>query len=286
MSSKMIQGPEVTRPSTTPPNSSVLDHALAAGNVSVNRSIGLRNEHGMWVSYNCLGLPDIVDYCDTSQDFRTYDVADWQPGFSFALIKGVQCSAVGLDEDDMKAEITRVFEETEGRALERALLDRRFQSQASTPDPHDAGWAAPVDVTPSTPVPLHVALALLEGYAAANYVGTPTIHMPRAAASLLNERIVYRDNLAYTRSGSRVAMGGGYDVALDSGQWTMYATGEVAFERQDVQVHQMMVTPGDGSSAGSDGNQLEDNTVIADALRLYRATVDCMVAEVTGTVWS
>src|SRR5690606_21156387 len=147
-------------------------------------------------------------------------------------------------------------------------------------------WDAPEDVTPVGGVPLNVALALLEGYAASVYSGVPTIHMPRAAASLLNERIVWEGDKAYTRSGSKVAIGGGYDTSPMDGTWDMYATGEVYVERSDMISVNTFVLPGDGSGEGSGENGLGSNTALALAERMYRVAVDCFVAKATGTVWS
>jgi hypothetical protein len=111
--------------------------------------------------------------------------------------------------------------------------------------------------------------------------------MPAAAASMLNERIVWNGDLAFTRSGSKVAFGGGYDDPdmLASGQWDMYATGEVFVERSTSVNVNTNVIPGDGSGVGSDENGLADNTAVSLVERMFRVGVDCFVAKATATVW-
>lgn len=264
----------VSRPTPAPLGSSVLDHAT----VKDLASFGLRNSEGLWPSYNCLDTAIPTPMCPDPLSDKIFAFAGWQPAMEFAVHGGVQCKAVGLDKADQKSEVERVFSVNEGKAVEQALLANRFIAGDL--------WDAPVNVTPGTPVSIQTALAILEGYAAAHYAGVPTIHMPRAAASLLNERIVWKDGKAYTKSGSKVAIGGGYDAeGTPDGTWDLYATGEVYVERSeeiDIQTH---VLPGDGSGLGSDENGLADNTVLALAERMFRVAVDCFTAKVTATVW-
>jgi hypothetical protein len=191
---------------------------------------------------------------------------------------------------DQEAETKRVFEIAQGKGIERALRDNRFVAFTPGSDepvsPYYGQWVEPEDLTPASAIPLTVALALLEGNAAANYNGLPTIHMPRAAATVLEVRglIVWKGDLAFTKNGSRVAIGGGYDdpVMLASGLWDMYATGEVFIEiNDDIKTRTYEVLPG-MADAGSDGNGLLENGVVTMAERMYRAAIDCYVAKVTG----
>lgn len=280
MAIKIVRGSDVRRPVTTPLESSVLDHAV----VLVNDNFGLTNDAGLWPSYSCLDTLVPTPICPDPLDveFKTFSKAEWQPSFTFAVHGAVQCSAVGLDAADQQSEVARVFELNEGRGVETALLLNRFVAHGSG----GVVWDAPVDVTPSAAVSLPIALAILEGYAAIHYAGVPTIHMPRAAASLLGDRIVWRDGKAFTRSGSKVACGGGYDSDPVDGTWDLYATGEVYVERSSIVRVSTQVLPGDGSGLGSDENGLADNTVVALVERMYRVAVDCFAAKVTGTVWS
>ena len=247
---KIIEMGEITRPSTTPLTSTLFDHA----EVKDIASFSLRNNAGLWPSYNCMDTlvpsPTCADPIAPGGVYNTFVSAEWQPAFEFAVHAGVMCASVGLNRADMEAEVRRV--------------------------------------TPTAPVSLLVALALLEGYAAANYAGVPTIHMPRAAATILADRLVWVGGKAYTLSGSKVALGGGYDdeTMLDSGKWDLYATGEVFVERSSTLDFNSFVMPGDGSGVGSDENGLEPNTMLSLVARQYRVAVDCFVAKATGTVWS
>lgn len=289
--SQFISSPEITRPGVTQRGSSLLDHVEAAGNLKPIAKFGLRSNEGLWQSYNCLDLLVPTPICPNPRtEYKTFQSAPYVPGFEFAVHGGVQCSLVGLDLADQMSELERVFRVSESKGVERALLVNRFTERTIESDeigPWYAAWDAPVDLTPSTPVSLAVALALLEGYAAAHYNGVPTIHMPVAVASILNERIVWKDGLAYTRNGSKVVIGGGYDYANPAdydGSWDMYVTGEVFVEQSQMLDFQEPVLPGDGSGTGSGENGLEDNTGIALVERMYRVGVDCLVAKVTGSV--
>lgn len=283
MTVKIIKGREVTRPDTTPLTSSVLDHATLA----TNAQFGMTNDAGLWPSYNCVDtlVPTAICPDPLAPDvFKTFSFGEWMPGFAFAMQGGVQCRTVGLDKADQKAEIERVFEANEGKGVEQALLGNRF---VATDSDAEVQWDAPVDLTPASPVALSLALAILEGYAASVYAGLPTIHMPRAVASILNERIVWDGDKAYTRSGAKVAIGGGYDSdGVPTGTYDMYVTGEVYVERSDTISIQQYVLPGDGSGVGSDENGLPDNTVVALVERMYRVGIDCFVAKITGTAWT
>lgn len=284
MTVQIIKGAEVVRPTTTPLKSSVLDHVAAAGSLVTNDKFGLRNNMGLWPSYNCIDTLVPTPLCpDPMSGFKEFSTAEWIPGFEFAVYGGVQCAAVGLDKADMRNELRRIFALNEGKGVEQVLLLNRFVATDSSVEP---SWADPVDLTPTSAITVATALALLEGYAAAVYAGVPTIHMSRAAASMLNERIVWQGDLAYTRMGSKVAMGGGYDSAeTPTGELDMYATGEVYVERSsEVAIPDLMVIPGDGSGVGSDENGLADNTVLGFAERAYRVGVDCFVAKATGTL--
>lgn len=272
MNSRIIHGPEITRPNTTPLGSSILDHAT----VKENGKFGLRNNEGLWPSYNCLNTNHDVTLCAVTPEFKTFDSVDWIPAFEFANQAGTQCMAVGLDRADMEAETRRVFGLNEAKGIEQALVAQRFIA-----DP-DGKWDAPTDLT-VTPAPsLVVALAILEGYAASVYAGVPTIHMSRASLSLLGDRITWVGGKAYTLSGSKVAAGGG--IVDVGGNWTLYATGEVFIERSETVDIQSFVLPGDGSGIGSDENGLADNTAVTLLERMYRVAVDCFAAKATGVV--
>lgn len=280
-----VRETEVTRPVPDRLTSSVLDHATV---VDVEH-FGLRNEAGLWPSYNCLDLLVPTPVCPDPSVDKTFDVAPWVPAFTFAVQGGVECALVGLDRADQAAEVQRVFERSEGKGVERALLANRFV--ANDPDTGVKSmtgvaleWDDPIDVTPAgKTISIKVALALLEGYAAAHYAGVPTIHAPRAAVSLMSDMVKWIDGKAYTPAGSKLAIGGGYDESgevPDDGKWDLYATGEVYVERAeqiDVSTYEL--------NGGGD-TPFDPNTGIAFVERMYRVGVDCFVAKATGTIWS
>ena len=273
MNTKIIRGTEVTRPATTPTGSSVLDHASVAPDLT---SFGLRNNDGMFPSYNMLDTAVPTELCPDVPGTKEFSFADWVEGHEFAIYGGVQCKAVGLDVADMDSEIKRVFAHNEGRTVEEGLLEI-FTATAGVED-----------LTPASDITLNVALGLLVGHAARLYAGQPTIHMPRAAASILLAAgaLVERDGRFYTKTGAKVAAGGGYDpVYPGNGVWTMYATGEVYVERSGLVELSSYTIPGDGSGTGSDENGLSDNTRVALVERMYRVAVDGFIASVEGTVW-
>lgn len=290
MNVQMVREQDITRPATTPIPSTLLDHVRAAGNLVDVDHFGLRNEQGMWNSYNCLDTLVPVALCPEVVTPKTFGFSEWMPGFSFGLQGGAQCQAVGLDADDQRSEVERVFNANEGRGVEEALMLNRFVATSSD-DP--VQWDAAVDLTPAGAtggISLSTALALLEGYAASIYAGVPTIHMPRAAALKLFALGALKEDGGryYTKTGSKVAAGGGYDDPdmLATGAWTMYATGEVYVERSELLRFQSHVIPGDGNGMGSGETGIAENSVLTLAERMFRVAVDCFVAKATGTVWS
>jgi hypothetical protein len=288
------KGTEITRPDTTPLKSSVLDHARAAGNVhdlSETEGMGWRNDNGLWVSYN--GLETLVPTAlcpdptfSESGEFKTFDLAEWVPSLTFAVYGGVQCSTVGLDRDDQRSELERVFGLNEGRGVEEALLGNRFVAQAADPlAPLAGSWGAPTDITPSEDVSPRVAIGLLEGWAARHYAGVITLHMPRALGAILgSEGITWVGDLAFTKMGSKIAFGGGYDEEDQDGTFDIYATGEVFVERSSSISVSSITMPNDGSGTGSGENGLAPNTAIALVERMFRVAVDGFVAKATATV--
>lgn len=280
MATQIIRGAEVNRPIPDPLTSTVLDHAT----VHDLSSFGLRNNDGLFPSYNVLDTAVPTELCPDVPGTKEFSFADWIEGHEFAVYGGVQCKAVGLDKEDMFAELRRVFSANEGKGVEQGLLETFVGGTT-------------VDLTPGSGFTLGQALASLIGYAAQNYAGQPTIHMPRAAASILFGVgvLVERDGVFYTKTGAKVAAGGGYDSANYVGgadaTWDMYATGEVYVERSEQIDANSYVLPGDGSGIGSDENGLSDNTVLALAERMYRVAVDglssgIVAAKATGTAWS
>lgn len=292
MNDQIIRGTEVTRPDITPLNSSILDHATVVTN---DEHFGLRNNEGLWNSYNCLDLLAPTPICPNPMqegEYKRFDGASWVPGFEFAVHGGVKCLAVGLDRADQKSEIERVFAVTEAKGVERALKANRFANlnPADPPHPAKGSWYEAIDLSLdfSAGLPLLAAFATLEGFAAAIYAGVPTIHAPRAAVlqAMALGAVVERDGKFYTKTGAKVAAGGGYDSSSYAVlTYDLYATGEVYVERSETLSFQSFVLPGDGSGPGSSMNGFSDNTSIALVERMYRVGVDCFTAKVTAKAW-
>jgi len=295
MTTKLIQGRQVMRPETSPLTSSILDHATVGPDVP---GFGWQNNTGLWPSYNCLNTLVSTHLCPdplAAKPVKSFAFGGWVPAFEFAVYGAVQCSNVGLDEEDMRSELKRVFALNEGKGIEAALKATRFVAQAASGDPTDrlknVAWDAPVDLTPGTTPSMVVALALLEGYAASVYAGVPTIHMPRAAGTVLEGHglIVWQGNKAFTKNGSKVAMGGGYDTLDEmlSGILPMYATGEVYVEKSEEVDVNAYVLHGDGLvTETASGNNFTDNSQLALAERMFRVAVDCFTAKATGSIAS
>lgn len=281
-----IAGRDVTAPVVTPLRSTVLDHATVD---EASTHFDLVNEAGLWASFNCLDTLVPTALCPEPTEDKVFDFVGWMPGFSFAVYGGVQCNLVGLDEARQQAEVKRVFEANEGLGVERALLANRFVERDDADNTgnqahRQATWDAPVDLTSAVTVDPKVALSVLEGYARTVYAGQPTLHLPAGAVSLLgSDKIVWEGDKAYTRLGSKVALGGGYDpdyVGWD-GTWDFYATGEVYVEKgPKVDVHTYELT----GSAGSTALGLDSNTALTLAERPFRVAVDCFVAKATCSV--
>lgn len=263
MTIRIVEGPDLSPPTVTPLKSSVLDHAKV---VVESGSFGLRNDNeGHWPSYHSGSEVLSMGFKDCGTEAKEFNTAPWAPGFVFVRQTGWRCNPVGLDVAQMTAEAKRVFEATEGRAVERAIAQAIADGLLDTEG---------VGTTPAGS--LEMALALLEGSAAATYAGQPTIHSSRFAASLLNDRIVWEGGKAFTRLGSKVAIGGGYDEETPDDSPTLFATGEVFVEKSEQIDITSYVVPGDGSGdrGSAEGGGIEDNTVLVLAERMYRVIID------------
>jgi hypothetical protein len=231
-------------------------------------------------SYNCMKFQHVAEKCSqTEKDFDQPKL--WQSGFEFAVYGGTTCGSVGLDFAEMEAEVTRVFHAGETTAVAQALMATRF---AEGPD-RDAGvgedlaWEAPEDISGASAVKPLVGLAQLESFAAANYVGVPTMHMPRSIATLLFGvgALEWDGPVLRTKLGSKVAADPGYDypntspvgAAAATGEKWLYATGEVVVIADRPIIKQMMAHT--------------TNDVFVLGERAYVAAVDCFTAAVKVT---
>lgn len=251
-------------PTVTPRTGTLLDVA------SVSDNFAWLDGNDLFDSYNCMKFDAEAAFCaPNSKSFNNKPA--WQDGILFAAYGGVVCKAIGLDQSRMLSETERVFTSGESTAVERALMKYRFAAKANH-------WAAPTDLTPTGgAVKPAVGVALLEGYAGANYVGAPTLHLPLTVASLMlgaTGVLVQEGDSIGTKLGSKVAAGSGYDFpnlgptgsAAPTGEKWLYATGEVVIVRGEVVMRQAM--------------DYSTNEVFVLAERPYVAAVDCFTAAV------
>jgi hypothetical protein len=257
-------------PTVEPLRGTLLDAATVSDNFAWLEGTDL------FESFNCMKFQADATFCAPSP--KTFDQAIvWQDGFRFAAYGGVQCKAIGLDQANMEREVQRVFEAGESTAVERALMETRFKA--------DGGglWAAPTDITPAGgAVSPEVGLGTLEGYAASEYVGVPTLHLPRVIVSVLATKgmLEWDGQVLRTKLGSKIAAGAGYDYPNLSptgtqaavGEKWLYATGEVVVGRGPAIVRQVMAE--------------STNEVFVLGERGYIAAVDCFAAAVRVTVTS
>jgi hypothetical protein len=265
MTATIVRRPEVVRPEPIALRSSVLDHAT----VTEMPAFGLRNNDGLFNSYNSLvgGAAIAPDIC--ANHTNTFGAGVWIKGNEFAVYQGAKCAPLGLNVMDQRSEVVRVFKATEGRNVESALV----QIMAAN--------AGLVNLTLVAGFTLQAALSVLIGYAAQRYAGQPVIHMPRAAAEYLlgtaHLVVSQTDGNVYTKSGAPVACGGGYDtdsyVTGGDGVWDLWATGAVYIERSAEIDFTAQDIPG------------ASNDALAMAERLYRVGFDGFIAKASGKVW-
>lgn len=259
-----------TAPAVTPLKGSLLQTA------SVDENFPWQTGFDLFESYNCMKFGESAEFCaDNDKDLD--QSAGFVDGFRFAAYGGVTCKTIGLDRGEMLSETERVFRTGESTAVERALMAQRFRANADA----NHGWPAPVDLTPvGGAVRPAVGVALLEGYASSVYVGVPTLHLPITIASLLLavDGMAYVGDHLFTKTGSKVVAGAGYDFPntgptganAAAGEKWLYATGEVYVARS-AEISQQAIN-------------FETNEVTVLAERGYIVAVDCFTAAVRVTV--
>lgn len=194
----------------------------------------------LYETYNGMDFGSEAPFCVQAAKTIT-STSDWVDGFQFAAYGGVRCQRIGLDLDNMRDGLRKAFDAGESKAVEAALMKYRFQAEGGTPEL----WPAATDLTPvGGAVSAVNGLALLEGHAAANYVGVPTIHVPISVGTLLasSDVIQFEGDTLKTKMGSKVAAGAGYEspntspagAAAPAGERWIYASGEVTVRRGDL----------------------------------------------------
>lgn len=268
-----------TTPAVTPLVEGVLSHATIVedlqGPVPPLGAIGL--------SYNCLSTAVPTALCPEPSAPKDFENPGNIDGFDFAVYGGLNCKAIGFDEETGQREIERVFGLKESRGVERALMETRFVlgPNDGPSDAPDNRWPAAIDITPvDGPVSAKVGLALLEGFAASQYSGQPTLHLPYTVGSFLaaDTTLVKEGGKFYTHLGGKAAVGAGYefpnngpdgDPVTDGTRW-LYATGEVMVARSQIKSFSQM--------------EYGTNDIYALAERRYLVAVDCFAAAIQVNV--
>lgn len=204
---------------------------------------------------------------------KTFDSPDWQDAFALSHYTAAKCKS--FDEID-ESKVRAVFDATESRAIETALLTNRMVDGGSL------NWDAATDLTPgSGVVSPEVGLAILEGHASSHYASTPTFHIPRTVASLLtkNQMIDTMGEQWKTQLGSLVAAGSGYEdnnspagATPSPGEYWLYASGQVTIQKSDP-----------FTRTEQDRGTNEFLTLVEG---LYVVTVDCYTAGVRVEVFA
>lgn len=214
-------------------------------------------------------------------------------GDPFNLYTLFRCNPVGLGAEGLRAKAGESLRNGESRAIEHAVADRLPLTVGAVDLTPVGGAVHPVD-----------GLALLEGYAARYYGGTPVLHVPRSITTILGAFGGARRETGgpvsglhlETLQGSLVASGGGYyemagpptDAedpetiqAPGEGEAWLYVTGTVVIRRastvQATPLAMSRFTAGDGDSLAA------TNDALVLAVRPYVATWECLTAAVLVT---
>lgn len=267
----LIRRAERTAPVPTPMRGTLLDLVTPIEGITWGEPTGL------YTSINCITTDAVTPMCPDNSTSKTFQGLTIVDGFRFAVYTGVTCKSVGLNWDDIEAQVRAVQARKESQAVEKGLMDYRFSGAA----PFDT--LAPVDLTPSGgAVKPEVGLALLEGDAAIYYSGEPTLHLPRTIASLLSGNraaLHWEGNVLNTALGAKVAAGAGYEVGNigpdgstpAEGEFWLYGSGEVQLARGPLQAVPYQVNT-------------STNDVVLLIERVYVASVDCYTAAVRVTI--
>lgn len=243
---------------------------------------GIENLDGLalFESHNHLTFGAEANFCapnakDLSQG------GEWTDGVRFAAYGGLTCKPIGTDVSTLLDTARTAFEIGESTAVEAGLMKYRFVA-----NPAGSGlpgeWPAPTDLTPAGGAVSHQrGIALLEGFAARNYTGLPTLHVPFTVASLMlvDSGVEMDGDIMRTSLGSKLVAGAGYDlpntsptgVAAPAGERWLYATGEVLVRQAREVILREAFNPVNN-----------DHVVLAE--RGYVVAVDGFVAAVRVTV--
>ena len=260
---------EIKQPAATPLGGSLLNHVPVHRN---QEHITARDDDALWRSYREIKtIAKSFDPCDDDQGV-SFEGYKWAYGTTFALETGTECAVLGNDVEEQRAKMREQFDAYEPTAIEYALeavLSAKAEDIAAT---------VPGDID------LRFALAALEDAAAYGYPYKPIIHMSRFSASALGDRIVWKDDKAFTRSGIPVAAGGGYGTpGRGTGGWgspVMYLTGQMFIESGPEYGVDHLIDR--RLSAPTDPDEGTQATVITTYRRPYRVGFEGPVLSITG----
>jgi hypothetical protein len=206
----------VEAPASTPPQYGILSAALVVEDPDPHAGFGYE-----YTPEFCGPARMTPALCMTSQPKTSDDGRDLVNGEPFAVYALSNCQSVGIGDAQGRAQ--RSLLSGEGRAVEEWLAERLL---------------AEADDLAVTGLDVVAALAVLEHYIHCNYGGRGTIHMTRAAGSvLLTERALDTDATRLTTRLGNPVSAGCYNAAFTGTgghplreQW-MWATGTVMLRR-------------------------------------------------------
>ncbi|MET0488739.1 MAG: IPT/TIG domain-containing protein [Acidimicrobiales bacterium] len=209
-----------------------------------------------YYSYLCGTVGAYPAWCGTAPGIdydavKAFTGGQATTGWPFVVYAGVECDLFGRDQYGPAARAR--LSGGEDRAVAKAFLGQQFFGVGLTP------FNTNKPITDADTA--LVALATLEQYAAANYAGTPVLHMNRYTATLLSKFGAVLPDLngvLTTVQGSLVANSAGYPDNF------IFATGAVHVWRDSV-------------TEVSVDNPMK-NTAMGLAERTYVVTTDCLLA--------
>lgn len=185
---------------------------------------------GVYTSLNCLDLGLSYDVCDepVASEYQEPATANI---IRFVSDMGVKCQSLAFG--DLAERFARAVELRESANVELNLMTLRFTGTR--------GGAAATDITPAGgAVTPKNGVALLEGHAAANYVGQPIIHAPVGVVSVLSTDpgVELVGSRMHTGLGASLVAGAGYEARIGptgavaaAGEYWVYATGQMRIRR-------------------------------------------------------
>jgi hypothetical protein len=218
---------------------------------------------GIWAT--CGSSTETDSVYDSTADER------FSTGTAIGITVDRVCSTVGESIEDRNADAEAALDLVTGKAIEQEFWTGTF-AKTLTPDGFYLASAGAVSAGTASSV-AH-GLALLEDAVAACGMGEQAvIHMTRGTASGLGgDRIIERDGVLQTVSGSLVAAGAGYAGTGPDGiaKTFLYATGPLT-------VHLGPTTVVEERASG--GFDATDNTLLVRAERFAAVTTvsDCLL---------